>query len=362
MLLPDRAGLFSLSIPGTHDSGTKGFSWNAECQRFSISEQLSLGVRAFDLRPGVDGNNLIIYHSSATHGSETLGSIFDTYASFLSAHPGEFLIIFLKDEIGSSNWAEKMKQVLDAHADRLLELNPYLTVAQMRGKMLVLSRDSWGDSNYGAVRVNTWQDNTTFDMTYRGKFGDELPCRIQDIYNVASSDNLNKKKADIERLLGEAMTSTTGKFYINHTSGYTKENYIFNNHYVADCAEKCNELALNYLSSHQGPTGSMHIDGRKPGERPWNLYDYFPKDFLLVIDESHVSVPQIRGMYNGDRARKQTLVDYGFRLPSALDNRPMRFDEWEGMVNQVIFVSATPGDYELEKTSQKYVATSGREW
>ena len=100
---------------------------------------------------------------------------------------------------------------------------------------------------------------------------------------------------------------------------------------------------------------SMHIDGRKPGERPWNLYDYFPKDFLLVIDESHVSVPQIRGMYNGDRARKQTLVDYGFRLPSALDNRPMRFDEWEGMVNQVIFVSATPGDYELEKTSQKYV-------
>ena len=100
---------------------------------------------------------------------------------------------------------------------------------------------------------------------------------------------------------------------------------------------------------------SMHIDGRKPGERPWNLYDYFPKDFLLVIDESHVSVPQIRGMYNGDRARKQTLVDYGFRLPSALDNRPMRFDEWEGMVNQVIFVSATPGDYELEKTNQKYV-------
>ena len=100
---------------------------------------------------------------------------------------------------------------------------------------------------------------------------------------------------------------------------------------------------------------SMHIDGRKPGERPWNLYDYFPKDFLLVIDESHVSVPQIRGMYNGDRARKQVLVDYGFRLPSALDNRPMRFDEWEQMVNQVIFVSATPGDYELDKTNQHYV-------
>lgn len=100
---------------------------------------------------------------------------------------------------------------------------------------------------------------------------------------------------------------------------------------------------------------SMHIDGRKPGVRPWNLYDYFPKDFLLVVDESHVSIPQIRGMYNGDRARKQVLVDYGFRLPSALDNRPMRFEEWEGMVNQAIFVSATPGDYELEKVDHKTV-------
>lgn len=92
---------------------------------------------------------------------------------------------------------------------------------------------------------------------------------------------------------------------------------------------------------------SRHIDGRAEGERPYNLYDYFPDDFLLVIDESHVSVPQIRGMYNGDRSRKQTLVDYGFRLPSALDNRPMKFEEWEQLVNDVIYVSATPGDYEL---------------
>ena len=94
---------------------------------------------------------------------------------------------------------------------------------------------------------------------------------------------------------------------------------------------------------------SRHIDGRKPGERPYTLFDYFPKDFLLVVDESHVSLPQIRGMYNGDRARKETLVNYGFRLPSALDNRPLRFEEFEKMVNQAIYVSATPGDYELEK-------------
>jgi excinuclease ABC subunit B len=94
---------------------------------------------------------------------------------------------------------------------------------------------------------------------------------------------------------------------------------------------------------------SRHLDGRPPGSRPYCLFDYFPKDFLLIVDESHVTVPQIRGMYNGDRMRKQTLVEHGFRLPSALDNRPMTFEEWESMINQVIYVSATPGDYELEK-------------
>lgn len=100
---------------------------------------------------------------------------------------------------------------------------------------------------------------------------------------------------------------------------------------------------------------SSHIDGRPAGQRPWNLFDYFPKDFLLVVDESHVSLPQIRGMYNGDRARKETLVEYGFRLPSALDNRPMRFEEFETLVNQAIYVSATPGNYELEKVHGEVV-------
>jgi excinuclease ABC subunit B len=95
---------------------------------------------------------------------------------------------------------------------------------------------------------------------------------------------------------------------------------------------------------------SRHIAGRLPGSRPACLIDYFPDDFLLVIDESHVSVPQIGGMYHGDRSRKLTLVEHGFRLPSALDNRPLTFTEWEEMVEQVIFVSATPGDYELEKS------------
>ncbi len=96
---------------------------------------------------------------------------------------------------------------------------------------------------------------------------------------------------------------------------------------------------------------SRHLDGREPGSAPFTLLDYFPDDYLLVIDESHMTIPQINGMYNGDRMRKQTLVDYGFRLPSAIDNRPLKFDEFEGRFRQVVYVSATPGPYELKHSA-----------
>ena len=95
---------------------------------------------------------------------------------------------------------------------------------------------------------------------------------------------------------------------------------------------------------------SRFMDGRKPGEPPYTLLDFFPKDFLMVVDESHVTMPQVRGMYNGDRARKQMLVDYGFRLPSALDNRPLKLEEVEQHINQVVYMSATPGPYEMDRT------------
>jgi len=100
---------------------------------------------------------------------------------------------------------------------------------------------------------------------------------------------------------------------------------------------------------------SRYLDGRKPGEPPYTLLDYFPDDFLLFIDESHITIPQLRGMYRGDRSRKETLVEYGFRLPSALDNRPLTFEEFEERVNQVIYVSATPGEYEIEKAEGRVI-------
>lgn len=100
---------------------------------------------------------------------------------------------------------------------------------------------------------------------------------------------------------------------------------------------------------------SRHMDGRAPGSRPYCLFDYFPKDYLLIIDESHVTIPQIRGMYNGDRSRKEVLVEYGFRLPSALDNRPLKFEEFDALTNQVIYVSATPADYEFAKSKGTFI-------
>ena len=97
---------------------------------------------------------------------------------------------------------------------------------------------------------------------------------------------------------------------------------------------------------------SRHLDGRAPGQPPYTLLDYFPEDFLMIIDESHQTIPQLRGMYEGDRSRKRTLVDFGFRLPSALDNRPLTFEEWQGRVGQVIHLSATPAEYELKRATQ----------
>ena len=109
------------------------------------------------------------------------------------------------------------------------------------------------------------------------------------------------------------------------------------------------EMILEVGYCHGIENYSRHLSGRAPGEPPYSLFEYFPKDFFLIVDESHVSIPQIAGMYHGDRARKETLVAYGFRLPSALDNRPLRFDEWESRIDQILFVSATPGAYELKK-------------
>ena len=142
---------------------------------------------------------------------------------------------------------------------------------------------------------------------------------------------------------------------------HNREKELIDNHKLLEeqrLRERCEydiEMLRETGFCHGIENYSRHLALRDEGETPTTLIDFFPKDFLLVIDESHVTIPQVRGMYNGDRMRKQTLVDYGFRLPSAMDNRPLKFDEFNDKLNQVIYVSATPGDYELEQTDQKFV-------
>jgi len=140
---------------------------------------------------------------------------------------------------------------------------------------------------------------------------------------------------------------------------WLKELRSQNKHFEAQRIEARTRYDMEMLSEigycHGIENYSRHVSGRAPGERPYTLFDYFPKNFFLITDESHVAVPQIRGMYEGDRARKETLVKYGFRLPSALDNRPLRFDEWEAMINQILFVSATPSEYEINKCNGNVV-------
>ena len=156
--------------------------------------------------------------------------------------------------------------------------------------------------------------------------------------------NDEKLKLSIERIRNECEERCK---YFNEKGKYIEEQRI---------RERCNydiEMLEETGFCHGIENYSRHIALREEGETPTCLIDFFPNDFLLVIDESHVTIPQVRGMYNGDRARKMNLVEYGFRLPSALDNRPLKFDEFENKINQVIYVSATPGDYEMELVHDK---------
>ncbi len=193
-------------------------------------------------------------------------------------------------------------------------------------------------------------------------FGDEVD-RISEVDTLTGVILNNKKTISIfpashfvtsDEKLKQALVTIREE--LNDRLAYFKEN---NKLLEAERLEQRTNYDLEMLEEtgfcHGIENYSRHMAGRKEGETPTTLIDFFPKDFLMVIDESHVTIPQVRGMYNGDRARKQNLVDYGFRLPSALDNRPLKFDEFSSKLNQVIYVSATPGDYELDLTRGAFV-------
>ena len=192
-------------------------------------------------------------------------------------------------------------------------------------------------------RIHFWGDEVDEIEVIHAESGELLDTVEQvDIYPanifVTSPDRLNEAIKNIQLDLGKQIA-------------YFKE---IGKHLEAKRLKERTEFDLEMMKELGYCSGienySRYLDGRAPGSRPFCLLDYFPDDYLMVIDESHVTIPQVHAMYGGDRSRKEVLVEYGFRLPSALDNRPLKFDEFEQMQNQVIYVSATPADYELQKS------------
>ena len=193
-------------------------------------------------------------------------------------------------------------------------------------------------------------------------FGDEID-RISEIDSLTGAVISNKKSLSLfpasHFVVSDEKLQEAIKRIKNELRERLKELKEENKLVAAERLEQRTNYDIEMLQETGFCSGienySAPMAGRSPGETPTTLIDFFPDDFLLVVDESHVTLPQVRGMYNGDRARKQNLVDYGFRLPSALDNRPLKYPEFEKKINQAIFVSATPGDIELAYTNNKYI-------
>lgn len=197
------------------------------------------------------------------------------------------------------------------------------------------------DQNESAIRVEFWGDEIENISEINPLTGKSIAKRTHvmifpNSHYVTSKDKMERAIDDIQKELKERIQ-------------YFKEN---NKLIEAQRIEERTNFDIEMMQETGFCQGienySRHISGREPGSAPFTLFDYFPKDFLLLIDESHATIPQVRAMYNGDHARKESLINFGFRLPSAFDNRPLKFEEFEQKINQVVFVSATPSDYEKE--------------
>lgn len=277
-------------------------------------------------------------------------------AQLLSGRRDIIVVASVSCIYGIGNPAEFENGIVRIHKSQVISRQGFL-----HSLVNSLYTRSQGDFNRGTFRVNgdTVDINLPYmDFGYRiSFFGDEIETietleissgkRIAEVDNAAIFPaNLYLAPKDmLQQVLYEIQDEKARQVEYFKASGKYIEAQRLDERVNYD-VEMIRELGYcNGVENY-----SRFFDRREPGTRPFCLLDYFPKDFLCVIDESHQTIPQISGMYGGDRSRKLILVDYGFRLPSALDNRPLNFHEFESMVNQVVYVSATPGDYELEKT------------
>ena len=272
--LDDNLFLSRLSIPGSHDAATSscstsGMTGSAHTQTYTIAQQLERGVRFFDLRPAWNGSDMVIYHGIVSTGVK-FNDALTTLCDFLKAHPKEFLFVVMRheDDTEGSNekaqWPAQMKNCLSAKRQYIIDYSPTLTVRDMRGKLLVMSRNTYDDGPIGGY-LNGGGDNGTLNKTLVGPSGAYMNMTIQDMYDVAASGQLDQKVTAMKALLDLSMGEKEYRLYMNHTSGYSKKGSFFGISYstyegVQECARTCNKAMIDYMNGKTGPMGFILMD------------------------------------------------------------------------------------------------------
>jgi excinuclease ABC subunit B len=282
-------------------------------------------------------------------------------SSLLSGRRDVIIVASVSCIYGMGNPEDYKTGIIRIHKGQVISRNTFLY--QLVGSLYSRTETDFRRATF-RVRGDTVDINLPYvDYGYRITFfGDE----IEDIEQIEIESGKRIERMDVAAIfpanlyiapkerMAQILNDIMGELY-EQEKYFEREGKLIEARRIHERTNFDLEMMkeLGYCSGVENY--SRFFDGRAPGTRPFCLLDYFPDDFLMVIDESHVTIPQVRGMYGGDRARKQSLVGYGFRLPSAMDNRPLNFSEFEGLIHQVVFVSATPGDYELEKTQGEFV-------
>ena len=282
-------------------------------------------------------------------------------SSLLSGRRDVIIVASVSCIYGMGNPEDYKTGIIRIHKGQVVSRNTFLY--QLVGSLYSRTETDFRRATF-RVRGDTVDINLPYvDYGYRVTFfGDE----IEDIEQIEIESGKRIERMDVAAIfpanlyiapkerMAQILNDIMGELY-EQEKYFEREGKLIEARRIHERTNFDLEMMkeLGYCSGVENY--SRFFDGRAPGTRPFCLLDYFPDDYLMVIDESHVTIPQVRGMYGGDRARKQSLVGYGFRLPSAMDNRPLNFAEFEGLIHQVVFVSATPGDYELEKTEGEFV-------
>lgn len=272
--LDDNLFLSRLSIPGSHDAATSscsssGLTGSAHTQTYTIAQQLEHGVRMFDLRPAWNGKDMVIYHGIVSTDVK-FDDALTTLCNFLKAHPKEFLFVIMRHEDDSegssekSQWPAEMQKCLSAKSQYIIDYSPTLTVRDMRGKLLVMSRNTYNGGPIGGY-LNGGGDNSVYDRTLLGTSGAYMYMSTQDMYDVAASGQLVQKVAAIKSLLDRSTSEKEYRFFLNHASGYSKKTsflgYSFSSFEgVQECARTCNKAFIDYMKDKTGPMGFVLMD------------------------------------------------------------------------------------------------------